>query len=522
VKNQDINDTNENEVLISNEEADSGMDLKSDSAGDMKRDKKGRLIADRRNRTLKMISVSSAILFVAVIMLFNAVFDSLIGKNLKWDLTQTSIYSIGEVSKELLDGLEKDVQIVGLYEKGTRVEYVPIELLLDDYVKYSNGRVSVHYIDPIRTPSIITQLDPDDLLKPSASNFVVRCEVTEKAKVLLPADLFKMEFNQMTWEQEVTGYIAEQGFSGAILYTVSEETPVVYMTKGHGEADYTENYKTVISILQDNNFLVKNLDLLTTETVPEDAELLIMLSPSVDIAVKSKDMIDKFLRTGKSLLVVTQFSNTSYPVLNTLLAEYNIELSDHRIREGDRERRFGDDPYIFLADAPVNFFTQEAVDAKTYVRNVRAVTELKNVKEWVQVQPVFQTGEQGVVEQGGIPENTLGSQVATIGLATLHTGFVSPDPTKVMVLGTSDYMSDAILETFGLQVYNIYSFYHSINWLINIEGDQLLIAPKPLPSYQLTKGNNTWFWVATIVCIIVIPLGLMIAALIVYRKRKNL
>jgi hypothetical protein len=113
-----------------------------------------------------------------------------------------------------------------------------------------------------------------------------------------------------------------------------------------------------------------------------------------------------------------------------------------------------------------------------------------------------------------------------MGLASENSGSVDgtnvTSSTKVMVIGSSDYISDTILKNFGTQVYNIYAFYASINWLVNIEGNDLLITAKELPSYKLTKGDATSFWIVTIVCIILIPLALLLTALFVYRRRKNL
>lgn len=481
---------------------------------------------DKRFKSMKLVSVSSAILFIAIVIIFNLVFDSFIGGKLKWDWSQTNLYSVGDVTKELLGGLKKDIKIVGLYEKGTDSQLVDVEKMLDDYSKYSKGKLKVQFIDPVKTPSIITQLDPDGLLKPAAGSFVVRCDANEKSKVLTTADLFSVQMNEQTYQQEITGVTAEQAFSGAIVYTSSEKTPVVYMTKGQGELDYTTAYTSMTSILRDNNFLVKDFDMLTSAKIPDDAELLIMLSPSSDISQTGVGQINTFLKKGKSLLVITAFGTTKFPVLNSLLADYNIEITNDRVREGDKTRRYSDDPYSFFADAPVSFLTEQAVEKATFLKNVRAIKEIKNTKEYIKVNPIFQTSAEGITEKDGDPEKSGTAGITDMGLACENSGSVDgtnvTNSTKVMVIGSSDYISDAILKSFGTQVYNIYAFYSSINWLVNIEGNDLLITAKQLPSYQLTKGDANSFWIVTIVCIILIPLALLLAAGFVYRRRKNL
>jgi len=479
-----------------------------------------------KRKILKTISLTSVVLFIVIAILFNLVFDRFLSGKLRWDWSQTDMFSIGEVTNQLLSDLDQEITITGLYDKGTVSQYADIELLLEEYQKKSNGNIVVEYIDPIKTPSIIKKLDPDDLHKPTEKSFVVRSEKNNKVKVLGVYDFFSFTYDQTTFQQQITGVTAEQALSGAILFVASEVTPVVYMTKGHGEADYMANFNTMVTILKDNNFLVKDLDLLAGGEIPEDAQLLIMLSPTTDISTTARDQINSYLRSGKSLLVLTEFSNASFPVLNSLLADYNIEISNDRVREGERERRFQDDPYVFLADAPASFISEEAVNARTFVRNPRAISELRNVKEWIKVNPILQTGSQGVVEIGGDPENTTPAGISTIGLASENSGFMDgtnvKESTKVMVIGASEFMGDSILSVFGTQAHNIFAFYYSINWLIPSSEGNLLISPKQLPSYRLTAVTNTSIWVATIVTIILIPLGLLIAALVVFRKRKNL
>lgn len=492
------------------------------------KEKKIKLIKpqDKRNKSLKMVSISSAILFVAIVVIFNLVFDSLLGTKAKWDWTQTNLFTVGDVTKELVGKLSTDIKIVGLYEKGSVSQFTDIEALLDEYQKISKGKITLQYIDPVKTPSIIKQLDPEDLLKPEAQTFVVYCEKLKKGKVITSNDLYSTEMDQQTYQQKVTGVTAEQAFSGAIVYTTSEKTPIVYMTKGQGEADYATNYSTVVAILKDNNFLVKDLDLLTAKSIPTDAELLFMLSPRTDINSSSKGLVDNYLKTGKALLVMADYNNTTFPVLNSLLADYNIEISNNRVREGDKERRLQDDAYVFVADAPASFVTKEAVSASTIITNGRVINEIKNTKEWIKVNPVIQTGETGISEDNGDPDKSSVASILNIGIATENSGMVDgtnvKTPAKVMVVGSTEFVGDSVLKSFGSQVYNMYAFYSSVRWLMNVEDNSLMISPKELPSYQLKNGSPTTFWIATIVCIILIPVGLLVAALIVYRKRKNL
>ena len=55
-------------------------------------------------------------MLIALLLVVNIFFDSILGDYLKWDLTNTESNSIGDVSKSVLNNLDKDIEIVGLFE----------------------------------------------------------------------------------------------------------------------------------------------------------------------------------------------------------------------------------------------------------------------------------------------------------------------------------------------------------------------------------------------------------------------
>src|SRR5690554_2040912 len=121
---------------------------------------------DKRNRSLKQISITSTILFIAVILAFNIIFDQLLGDKLKWDWTTGDQYSIGDVSKQILSEMDKEVEIVGLFNENTTQQYQRIMPMLEMYANQSAGKIKVRYVDPDRFPNIMKDVDPTGNLKP--------------------------------------------------------------------------------------------------------------------------------------------------------------------------------------------------------------------------------------------------------------------------------------------------------------------------------------------------------------------
>lgn len=481
---------------------------------------------DKRSTSLKRFSITATILFVALILVFNLVFDSVLGSVLKWDWSPTGMYSIGDVTRDILADLDKDVEIIGLFDVETNTTYTRILPMLDEYAARSGGRLTVRYVNPDRHPSILQYVDPEGYLQPAANTFVVYSPDTGKAKNVTNSDVFQYEIDYQTYSRYMTGISAEQSFTGAIRYVSSETTPVVYFTTGHDEIDYKVSYTTLEQILTNNNYDVDKLDLFGLESIPEDCSVLIMASPKRDITAASRQIMYDYLRNGGSLMVITDYHNGEFPQLNTLLEEFNLEISNNKVREGDRDHRYQDDPYNIRAIAPRSKVTETAIDGFTLVNNVRGINELFNVKEWIEIEPVLITTDQGFAETKGDPEQSSAAGVQNIALLAEHKGWLSnhvDQTAKVMVIGSSSIFSDQILQTFGTNLYNPGLFFYSIQWLANDDaGENLYIRPKALPTYVVTRGSTTTNVFTTALVMILLPCALLLAALIVYRRRKHL
>ncbi|MBP8989324.1 MAG: GldG family protein [Clostridia bacterium] len=481
---------------------------------------------DKRAKSLKTISITSTILFIALLLIFNIVFDSILGETLKWDWTTGGQYSIGDVSKEILQNLDKDVQIVGLFDANTDTRFQQVRLMLEDYVSNSNGKLTVRYVDPDRTPGILKEIDPAGYLDPEAGEFVVYCPATEKGKRIGYYDIYDVGYDS-NYNTVLKGIKAEQSMTGAIKYVTSETTPVVYFTTGHDELDYTENFTILESILDSNNYDVKQLDLFGLEKIPEDCAVLIMASPKKDITEAERRLIAGYLQQGGSLMFISDFNNVSFPELNKLLVDYNVEIGDTRLREGDTSHRFQDDAYILRAIAPSSKVTESEIDGFTLADNARGMNILKNVKEWIEVEPILTTSDQGYAETNGDPDQSSPAGTQYIALLSENKGYIDgtnvTQSAKVMLVGSSSIFSDNVLKTFGNQLYNAGLFYYSIQYLSNMsDSESLYIQSKQPVSYAVSKGSQSINVFTAFVVMILIPALFLIAALVVYRKRKHL
>ena len=480
---------------------------------------------DSRNRTLRRVSLFSAIIFIASLLVFNLLFDSLLGSKLKWDWSFGKMYSIGDVTRTLLAGMDKNVQITGLYEKGTDGNLAKIERVLEDYVQYSNGKIEVRYVDMDADPNIVKDLDPSGIKQFSAGTYVVKNMETKRLKIVTQEDLFQIDTEAYynTGAVNIIGLTAESGFSGAIKYVTALVTPTVYSLQGHGEEDLAA-YTRISTILQEYNSvdLDKTMNLSVNPVIPENCELILIMNPQKDVTADEQRVILDYLKKGGDMMVVTEYNTVSFPKLNEILAEYNIQISDSRIRENDTAYQYNQKPYNFFAESPVSSLSTTSFNQLLTI-NARGINVLANAKTWVLPEVILQTSAGAVSETNGDPTKASAPAVTTVGVISENTGWMSSnvaESSKVVVLGSKDMLSDAIL--LYTNSYNQNLFYFSINWVTDIQNTNLFITEKTLPSYVLQKGTQTSYIFASATALGIIPGALLVVGLIVYRRRKNL
>ncbi|MDN5315096.1 MAG: gliding motility-associatede transport system auxiliary component [Clostridiales bacterium] len=483
---------------------------------------------DKRNLSLRNYSVVATIMFIVLALIVNIVFDQMLGNKLKWDWTGNKMYSIGDVTEEIIGSLKYDVELIGLFSEDSQYYsyYADLIPMLEEYVSKSNGKITLDFVDPDLNPELLKRIDPQDVVKPSIGSFVVFCETTGKLKSLSQGDLYSFETTQY-YETVMTGIIAEQSLSGAIRYVQSETTPVIYFTSGHDEIDHASQYQTMVSLMTNSNYEVKSLELLGVETIPEDCTILIMADPRKDITANERGMIEEWLQKGGSLMIMSSFNTVEFSELNQLLEEFNIEISSDRLRDEAPDNQYQQDMYSMRANAPAGFITASAIDRYTLVLNARRINQLMNERDWVQVETVLNTSDQGVAEINGNTEETSAQAVQNIALLSEHSGWLDgdtvKDPARVLVYGSSDIFREDIIQAFGTNLYNPTLFYNSLSWLAgDVEDDNLMISPKVPVSYAITSGSSTTIVVTAVIVMLVLPLALLIMALAVYRKRKHL
>ncbi|HHW31171.1 MAG TPA: GldG family protein [Clostridiaceae bacterium] len=466
---------------------------------------------------------SNSVILIAVVIAIAVVLNMLVDLlGIKWDLTPNKLYSIGDVTKELLSSLDKDVRIIGLFDETTITSddrYKDVIELLENYAKYP--RVTVEYIDPDKNPGIIKELDPDNLKDLSYSDFVVMHN--GKMKKLEYYDLFNTRFNQMTFSYELTGTNAEQGFTGAIKYVTAEVTPTVYFLEGHEETKIDTDYTTLKEYLERNNYDVKSLNLYSEEKVPDDAAILVVVSPKKDITTSERNKILDYIKNGGEAIFMFDplETNPDFPEFQKLLAEINISINYDRVKENDSTRHIPNNSYNLVPILQSNSINSSLnPDSFVMIMPVsRSINILKNQKDYITITPLLKTSDSAVGEQ--IDKNKGADIEGPLDLAVAVEYVGGLNPSKILVMGNGSFMSDTAISRYqNYSLNGMYFFLNSLMWMQD-KSDDLFIAPKSyeMPRLQITALQSTITGIAVVVGL---PLIILITGFVVFLRRRHL
>ena len=468
---------------------------------------------------------SNSILLIIAVVAIAFLANILVGlADIKWDFTPNKLFSLTDVTKNQLKGLKSDVTIIGLFDDGkvgTDPSYNELTDLLALYQKYDH--VKVQYIDPDKNPGVIKQLDEQGTMNLQKSDLVVKSVVNgkEKVKKLGFYDLFTTAVDQQTYQESLTGSIAEQGFTGAIKYVTSEKTPVVYFTEGHNEINVNSEYKNVKNYLDKNNYKVQTLNLVTAGKVPEDAAILIVAAPKSDLSASENDAIKVYLKSGgKAVFMFDYLSNdpdlTQY---NDLLSGYNIAVNYDKVKETDQSLRKPDDEYAILLNVPSNaIIIPQAFNIM--LKDSRSISILKNQKEYITTTSLVRTSDKAIGEAASAARGANSQGPLDMAVAVENKG--GDKISKILVMGNASFISDSSEQSYGSTAYNygMVFFLQSISWMFDSK-DELVVPAKDYENPVITI-NELQANAVGLALLIVLPLIILGGGMFVYLRRRHL
>ncbi len=270
------------------------------------------------------------VVIIAIVIAANVMFSKLPTAARNIDVSSNNLYSIGDTTHSVLDGLKKDVEIIVIKDKESTDKR--ISTLLAKYADYSD-HIKVTYKDPVLYPSVLTTYDTEE------NNIVIKCDATDKTTKVAFSDIIvtSTSYYGSTYE---TSFDGEGQLTKAIDYVSNENNKLIYTISGHGESNLGKNISELIS---KSNFNVKSVNLLVDNGIPDDCDMLICNQPTKDLADDELKLLREYMENGGKMTVVLADTTTKTPNFDALMADYGISKVNGYI--ADTERYYGQNVY---------------------------------------------------------------------------------------------------------------------------------------------------------------------------------
>lgn len=469
-----------------------------------------------RRRLVKTGTLSAGVLLLAVLLVIVNYFGWKYYKRFDW--TSSQLYSLSDKTKNVLKGLNRDVDfIVFMSPDQQRDLYQPTNELLQRYGAASR-HVHVKFLDLEKNPLEAQSLSQQYGV---TTQGVVVASGKDK-RVISSADL--ADIDSTSGEPRITGYKGEQLFTSAILQLSEGRKPKILFTTGHGERsldDQQGNGGLALAqqLLGRDNFDLSEWASLGKSAVPPGTDLLVIAGPTSTFLQPELDAFSAYLNGGGRMLVLLDPAllpgggGLVKTGLEGWLARYGIKAGQDIVVDPAATLPFMGPETMYISSYGEHPITKAFAGAQvpvllSLVRSMAGgnapgikITELMRTspRGWgeTDLAHLDRTAKDAADVAGPVPVGVVAESAATA---------PGKKPMRLAAIGDSDFAGNQLLQA---NQPNALLLANTLNWLVEREA-LLGIPPKKTEQVRLTLTGDEIrkvYFVAALLPILSIVLG---------------
>lgn len=452
-------------------------------------------------------------------VLVNLIAVNLPSQYVKFDVSEQQLFTIGDQTAEILENLDEDITLYLIAQQGG--EDSTLLELLERYEGLS-GHITVETIDPVLYPNFVSQYTDE-----SVSENSVLVAGQNRSKVVDYYDIYQYSVDYTTYSSTLSGFDGEGQITSAIDYVTAEEIPVLYTLTGHDEASLSTS---LTSSIEKENIAIESLNLLTSETVPDDAEILLIYGPLSDISEDEKNKITDYMNQGGRVVYLRGYTDQETPNLDSLLSEYGVSLAEGIVLEGSSEHHLPNYPYYLLPNINYSDYTADVSSRYVMLAFAEGLTESAS----------SENGEEETEDDGLYYESLLTTSDEAYAKVNMESqnlemeegDIAGPFDLGAVVTKTIDEETEAKLVVFASETLldeqvdsmvsggNSTLFLNVLSQLVDHESTVSIEAKSLEVSYLTVTAGSAIFW--GLLTILIIPLFLLsLGGVIWFQRRKR-
>lgn len=481
------------------------------------------------------------VLLLALLIVVNLLVKAIPERYTSFDTTPQKLYTMSEGTKKYLSALEEDVTLNWICPGGEPDENDAPYLagFLERYTALT-PRLTLKIIDPIADPAAFSKFGITEGDKTSDYSLIIesgrRTKLVEFSSLFYYynealAEAFQYSFGTAmvpSWaysyysmyfsQAEAEGYPTEEFFHGddiitkAVEYVALERIPHIYILAGHGEDLFSE---LLLGTLTDNNIKCETLNLTDAGSVPDDANCVVIYSPSADLSVSERAILGEYLGGGGNMLLITSPDDTGLANLLSLVEPYGVTALPGIVYEGSASH-YIDTEYrlkpLINTNHPATAYSSSysVLMPKSHAISVGESTGGANVTK------LLTTSETALIKLG---DDDYAAGELILGVA-IEKQADNGGNTQIVWYSSAEAFTDTVSGEVSYGNYN-YMFY-TLYWMDESYDSALSnVTGIPTGSPRLDKLNagSIYFW--GIAFVIILPATFLITGLVIWLRRRR-
>ncbi|MCB0355585.1 MAG: GldG family protein [Bdellovibrionales bacterium] len=443
---------------------------------------------------------------IVLVMAFLVSINYLGKKHAKtWDLTEEKLNSLSEQSVGLLNNLKSDVKFVAFYRgEEDAQEKQQVKTVFNIY-KESSSHIQLKFVDAYVENELAQEYLGD---------------LQDKNQVVLFA-----EFNNK--RVRVESPYNEQNVTSAIIKVTREGQKTVYFLTGHGEryinSEEPEGLALFKQRLEESSYIVKELNLITAQVIPTDADIIAIIGPTLQILEGERELLKTYLEKGGRLFIAADPGEKHQ--ISLLTKMFGIEFRNNYILDVGLNRLMGRGVAGILGIE----FDQESEITKKFIGKrgftvfdkVSQLTEDPNVSSNIHLTSLIKSPKTSflVNELKNVQRPTQQGAYTLAMVAEGHLNKTTDNNDKknefaAVVFGDSDFVAQKDI----INGFNIDLALNTIAYLAK-EADLINITPKAPKDTQMSLTSTNFN--IMVVLGLLMPLVFLILSGVVWFRRRG-
>lgn len=237
---------------------------------------------------------------------------------LRLDLTAEKRYSLDSTSRELIQSLDQEVELLvflkGDYPSGFRKLAASTDQFLSLLQAENPSKFRYHFVSPL-DETVDGKVWGDSLLKLGALNInlTVQKKAGQSSNIIFPVALVRYKGQQALInllpgasraisqvELNQAEALMEYQFTSSINKLLHPARPGIAYETGHGEPMDERTYQLRVALQE--GYDLRTLDITRQPIVPVGVDVLLLVKPSLRFSEKDKYKLDQFVMRGGKLI----------------------------------------------------------------------------------------------------------------------------------------------------------------------------------------------------------------------------